>query len=155
MRRLSRQACTMSETVTLRQDRDYAFVNDFGAAGELRSDEPAPLGGGTGPSPVQLLEAAVGNCLSASLLFALRKFKQSPDPIRATVEAEVGRNEHNRMRVLRLKARLQLGVPAASLGEHLPRALAQFEDFCTVTASVRAALPVDVEVFDADGARLK
>ena len=35
------------------------------------------------------------------------------------------------------------------------RVLASFEDFCTVTASVRAAIPVTVEVFDAHGARLK
>ena len=145
----------MAETVSLRQERDYVFVNDFGAAGEIRTDEAPPLGGGSGPTPVQLLEAAVGNCLAASLLFALRKFKQSPEPIRARVEAEVGRNEQKRLRVLRLKARLDLGVPAASLGEHLGKALAQFEDFCTVTASVRAALPVDVEVYDAGGTKLK
>ncbi|MGE5641361.1 MAG: OsmC family protein [Clostridia bacterium] len=145
----------MAEIVSLRQDRDYAFFNDFGPAGEIRTDEAPPVGGGSGPTPVQLLEAAVGNCLAASLLFSLRKFKQSPEPIHARVEAEVGRNEQKRMRVLRLKARLVLGVPAASLGEHLARALAQFEDFCTVTASVRAALPVDVEVYDSDGKRLK
>lgn len=145
----------MSESVSLRQEHDYVFVNDFGTAGTLRSDEPAPLGSGAGPSPVQLLGAAVGNCLSASLLFALRKFKQTPEPIRAHVEAEVGRNDQKRLRVLRLRVRLDLGVPAASLGEHLGKALAQFEDFCTVTASVRAALPVDVEIYDAEGKHLR
>ncbi len=145
----------MGESVALRQEKDYAFVNDFGGgAGTLRSDEPAPLGGGSGPSPVQLLASAVGNCLAASLLFALRKFKQSPEPIRARVEAETGRNEEKRLRVQRLKVRLDLGAPAASL-QHLDKALAQFEEFCTVTQSVRAAVPVDIEVFDSEGKRLK
>ncbi len=145
----------MSESVSLRQEKDYAFLTEFGgAAGSLRTDEPAPLGGGSGPSPVQLLCAAVGNCLAASLLFALRKFKQSAEPIRTSVEPEVGRNEQKRLRVQRLKVRLDLGVPAASL-QHLEKAIAQFEDFCTVTQSVRAAVPVDVQVFDAEGKQLK
>jgi uncharacterized OsmC-like protein len=96
----------------------------------------------------------VGNCLSASLLFALAKFKQSPEPIAAEVTATEGRNEQKRLRIVRMRAKLTLGVPAAKL-EHLDRALSQFEDFCTVTASVRQAIPVDVEVYDSLGARLK
>ena len=134
----------MSESVTLEQQQDFRFANAFGEGIDvLVSDETPPVGTGRGPSPLQLLAAAVGNCLSASLLFALRKFKQAPEPIRARVEAVTGRNEQQRVRVQRLKVRLDLGVPADRL-QHLERALAQFEDFCTVTASVRAAIPVDV-----------
>ena len=48
---------------------------------------------------------------------------------------------------------LHLGVPAAQLRQ-LERLLAQFEEFCVVTQSVRAAFPVGVEVFDATGERL-
>jgi uncharacterized OsmC-like protein len=142
-----------SVIVSLTQEKDYAFSNDFGAGIVMRSDEPPPLGAGTGPSPVGLLAASVGNCLAASLLFALRKYKQAPEPIRARVEADVARNAENRLRVRGIQVRLDLGVPAASL-EHLDRALAQFEDFCTVTASVRAAVPVEVQVFDSAGTRL-
>ena len=145
----------MNESVAIRQEKGFVFVNDFGNATPiLRSDETAPLGTGTGPSPVQLLAASVGNCLAASLLFALRKFKQAPEPICAQVEAVVGRNEQKRIRVQRLKVRIDLGVPAEQLAQ-LDRALAQFEDFCTVTASVRACTPVDVEVYDSAGRHLK
>ena len=146
---------TGMESVQITQLRDYRFENRFGEqAPAVYSDEPPPLGGGSGPSPVQLLAAAVGNCLSASLLFALRKFKQAPEPITAQVEPEVGRNDQKRLRVLRLKVRLDLGVPASRL-EHLDRALAQFEEFCTVTQSVRASVPVELEVYDSEGKRLK
>lgn len=148
----------MSETnqsVSLTQVQDYQFDVGFGTSGPvLRADEPPPLGQGSGPSPVQLLAAAVGNCLSASLLFALRKFKQAPEPLSCAVQAEVGRNAEGRMRVLAMTARLTLGVPAANL-EHLDRVLATFEAYCTVTQSVSPAIPVAVEVFDALGARLK
>jgi len=142
-------------TVRLTQRRDYQFDNHFGgAAADLLTDEPAPLGQDAGPSPMQLLCAAVGNCLAASLLFALRKFKQSPDPITCEVSAETGRNAEKRLRVLGMTARLRLGVPAAQL-EHLDRVLETFEDYCTVTGSVRGGFPITVEVTDATGTRLK
>jgi uncharacterized OsmC-like protein len=141
--------------VHLTQQQDYQFEVDFGGAVPvLAADEPPPLGSGRGPSPVQLLAAAVGNCLSDSLLFALRKFKQAPEPLRCDVEAEVGRNAEGRLRVLGIKAVLTLGVAAATL-EHLDRVLSQFEAYCTVTQSVGQGIPVSVEVRDAEGARLK
>lgn len=143
------------ETVSLVQRQDYQFTMHFGgAAPDWLADEPPPLGKGEGPSPVQLLAAAVGNCLSDSLLFALRKYKQAPEPIRCEVVAEVGRNPENRLRVLGMQVSLTLGVAAAGL-QHLDRALAQFEAFCTVTQSVGAGIPITVQVQDADGVVLK
>ena len=142
-------------TVRLAQRQDYQFDVQFGpGVPMLLADEPAPLGQGRGPSPVQLLAAAVGNCLSDSLLFALRKFKQQPEPLQCEVAAEVGRNAEGRLRVLGLNVTLTLGVPAASL-EHLERVLGQFEAFCTVTQSVGQGIPITVEVLDSTGARLK
>ncbi|MDE2416192.1 MAG: OsmC family protein [Burkholderiales bacterium] len=142
-------------TVTLRQQHDYRFDIHFDEAMPVvTTDEPAPLGTGQGPSPVQLLCAAVGNCLSDSLLFALRKFKQAPEPLSCNVEAEVGRNAEGRMRVLKMVATMHLGVPAARL-EHLDRVLGQFETFCTVTQSVGQGIPITIRVFDADGVCLK
>jgi uncharacterized OsmC-like protein len=144
-----------AESVHLVQRLDYQFEMQFGASMPAwLADEPPPLGQGAGPSPVQLLAAAVGNCLSDSLLFALRKFKQAPEPIRCTVNAEVGRNAEGRLRVLAMQATLTLGVPAAAL-EHLDRVLAQFETFCTVTQSVGTSIPIAVSVFDSTGAQLK
>jgi uncharacterized OsmC-like protein len=148
---------SMSEspmTVRLIQHHDYQFDNHFGErVPRLLTDEPTPLGRGAGPSPVQLLAASVGNCLAASLLFALRKYKQVGEPIECGVDVEVGRNADKRLRVVAMTARLTIGVPAEGV-EHLQRILTTFEDFCTVTGSVRQAFPVTVEVFDARGAKL-
>jgi uncharacterized OsmC-like protein len=140
--------------VRLDQLQDYRFEIHFG--GEvpvLMADEPAPLGTGLGPSPVQLLCAAVGNCLSDSLLFALRKFKLAAEPIACEVSARVGRNPQGRERVLGIDAVLTLGVAAGSL-DHLDRVLEQFEAFCTVTQSVGEGIPITVRVFDSTGQRL-
>ena len=141
--------------VTLTQQQDYQFQVDFeGGVPALLADEPAPLGQSKGPSPVQLLAAAVGNCLSDSLLFALRKYKQAPEPITCEVVAEVGRNAEGRLRVRTITAKLKLGVPAAQL-QHLDRVLAQFESFCTVTQSVGQGIPIMVHVRGADDVMLQ
>jgi uncharacterized OsmC-like protein len=144
-----------SETVRLTQRQDYQFDVEFGEGVPiLLSDEHPPLGQGAGPTPVQLLAAAAGNCLADSLLFALRKYKQQPEPIRCEVVAEVGRNDEGRLRVQKINVTLRLGAPADSL-KHLDRALAQFEAFCTVEQSIAAAIPIATQVFDGNGKQLK
>ena len=144
-----------SITVNLKQEKDFRFALEFGeSVPTMYGDETPPLGGGSGPNPAQLLAAAVGNCMSDSLLFALRKFKQQPEPINAAVTASIDRNEQNRLRVQEINVKLTLGVPGAGLA-HLDRALGQFEEFCTVGQSVRQGIPVVVEVYDSEGARLK
>jgi uncharacterized OsmC-like protein len=141
--------------VSLEQEHDFRFAIHFPeGVPTIHGDEHPPLGQGTGPNPRQLLAASVGNCLSDSLLFALRKFKQAPEPIRTQVTATVDRNPENRMRVMNIAVKINLGVPGATL-QHLDRALAQFEEFCTVTQSVRQGIPVTIEVYDSAGERLK
>lgn len=142
-------------TISIQQTSDYKFEVDFGAAlSPIMADLPPPLGEGSAPSPEHFLLAAVANCLSASLLFALRKFKQNADNIHTTISCTVDRNEQKRLRVTQINANINLGKAAADF-EHLERILAQFEDFCTVSQSVQAGIPLDIKVFDGDGVVLK
>ncbi len=144
-----------SVSVSITQVDNYRFTVDFGAdLPALIADEPAPLGAGSGPSPIQLLLAGVANCVSASLLFAFGKFKQDPGGIVTTATCRVDRNERNRLRVLGIDATIRLGRTGAQL-EHLDRLLSQFEDFCTVSQSVQAGIPIVVHVEDDTGAVLK
>ena len=146
---------SQSPQVVLEQQQDYRFLVRFDAQpATLLVDETPPLGDGAGPTPSQLLVAAVANCLGNSLLFALRKFKQSPEPLRSEGRADIGRNAEGRMRVVALHVTLHLGVPAAAL-EHLERVLQQFEDFCTVGRSVAQGIPLHVTVRDSLGRVLK
>jgi uncharacterized OsmC-like protein len=147
----------MSEQVvmTISQTSDYKFEVDFGAAlSPIMADLPPPLGEGSAPSPEHLLLAAVANCLSASLLFALRKFKQNATNIKTTISCTVDRNENKRMRVTQITATINLGKQAAEF-ENLDRILAQFEEFCTVSQSVQAGIPLQIQVQDSTGAVLK
>jgi uncharacterized OsmC-like protein len=92
--------------------------------------------------------------LSGSLLFAFRKFKQAPEPIQCEVQVQVERNDQGRMRVLRMDAKLKLGVAANQL-EHADPVLSQFEEFCTVTQSVGQGIPIHTRVMDVHGVILK
>jgi organic hydroperoxide reductase OsmC/OhrA len=119
----------------------------------IYGDEPPPLGRSQGATPSQFLLAGVANCLSDSLLFALRKFKQNPEPIETKASCEIGRNAENRLRILSIQVEIRIGVPGGSL-ENLERVLAQFQDFCTVSSSVSAGIPVNVTVIDSNNQQL-
>jgi len=139
-----------TRTVALEQRKNFEFETRFsGVQGSLRTDEPAPLGAASGPDPTQLLAAAVGNCLTASLLFALRKHRLNAEPLAGHVVATIDRNDKGRLRITGMVARLHLGKPASAL-PGLDRVLAVFQDFCTVTQSLHTAIPVTVSVFDSD-----
>ena len=145
-----------SFTLTLEQEAGFDFRVRFDWPGnaDLLRDEPEPLGKRHGPNAARLVAAAVGNCLSASLLFCLKtKFKQNPGPLRATVTGTLARNERGRIRIGGLQVRIALAEDAEAL-QHLERCMAQFEDFCVVTESIRHGVPVDVEVVDASGRTL-
>ncbi len=146
---------SLSFTLELEQLQDYEFRVRFDWPGvaELRLDEPGPLGRSSGPNAARLIGAAVANCLSSSLLFCMRKFKQSPGPLRADVTGELVRNERGRMRIGRFDVTIRLAESAADVA-HLDRCMAQFEDFCVVTESVRHGIPVGVRVVDATGAQI-
>ena len=109
------------------------------------------MGGGTGPDPTRMLAAAVGHCLSSSLFFALTKFRNRPGRIVTRVTADNVRNEHRRVRVGRISVEIALPEASADYAQ-IERILAEFEDFCTVTESVRAGVNVAVSVRDASGA---
>jgi len=146
---------TESFTVTVEQEQDYSFRVSFAgtAIPDLMTDEPEPLGGGTGPNPSRLLVAAVANCIGASLLFALRKYKNEAGALVVKATAQMGRNEAGRMRVATVDAQISLPEMAGSY-QNLDRILAQFEQFCVVTESVRSGVEVNVSVVDVTGARL-
>ena len=139
----------------LEQEGPYAFRISFEGTGleALHSDESAPLGGGAGPNPSHLLLAGVANCLSASLLFALRKFRNTPGRLVTHATAELVRNEQGRLRVGHIHADIQL-AEAGTAHASLERILAQFENFCVVTESVRHGIEVSVSITDADGVQL-
>ena len=144
-----------SFAIELEQIEDFEFRVRFGEGlADLAMDEPAPLGRGTGPNASRLLVAAVGNCLTASLLFCARKTRTDLRGLRTETTGRLGRNEQGRWRLQDIGVRIHAPTTAAEKPRHMDRCLGLFEDYCVVTASVRRGIPVRVEVVGPDGESL-
>ena len=134
--------------ITLKLAHDYEFTarfDDVPNAPTITFDEPAPLGDGKGPNAAAVLGAAVGNCLSASLAFCLRRARADLVDMTAEVTTHVAKNEKGRYRISAIDVVLEPLLAADSAGP-LDRCEALFEDFCIVTASVKQGIPVHVSL---------
>ena len=93
----------------------------------------------------RMLGAAVATCLGESLMFCLRKARIDVRQVHASVTGTLVRNERGRVRVDEINVQLTPLV-APEDRARMGRCLELFENFCTVTASVRHGITVNVEV---------
>jgi organic hydroperoxide reductase OsmC/OhrA len=134
-------------TIQLERLQDYSFKVDFGKEGieSLITDEGEPLGKGAGPTPSMLLAAAMGNCLSSSLLFCLQKVRAQCRGMKTSVRAKMTRNEKGRWRITEVSAELTPEVDVEYVNQ-MERCIELFEDFCIVSKSVEQGIPLKVRV---------
>lgn len=118
---------------------DLDYMSDFIV------DETKPDGEGTGPNPTRLLSAAVGHCMSSSLIFCLKKARIPVQDLRTTVETSLYRNENGRLRIKTINVQIDLKV-SKEHESRVNRCLSLFEDYCTVTQSIRKGVEVNVKV---------
>jgi uncharacterized OsmC-like protein len=131
----------------LRLVKGYNFNVEFDLEGmpSIVVDETKPTGEGLGPNPTRLLSAAVGHCLSSSLLFCLSKAKIQARNMETTVKTNIARNEEGRLRVQSIDVQIRLDVDKKDK-PRLGRCLEIFENYCTVTSSVRKGIDVKVNI---------
>lgn len=139
-------------SITIDQVQDYQFLVKFDKpqGAELHTDEGPPLGKDAGPNPSRMLAAAIGNCLGASLMFACGKSGVKLSRVHADVNVQIVRNEKRRLRV----GRVQVSIDPGFTGDEAAKAKSArdvFEDFCTVTQSIRDGIAVEVKVKGIDG----
>lgn len=142
-------------TIDLEQQEGYQILVrfDWKHAADLLMDEPPPLGEARGPNASRLLAAAVGNCLSASLLYCLGKEEPPDASLQTTVTCVMVRNEKKRLRIGRLEVKLILADTLIA-SKRFERCKTLFEDFCVVSASIRQGIPITVAVLDQRGEQL-
>jgi organic hydroperoxide reductase OsmC/OhrA len=136
-----------SFTIHLERTENYEFKVRFDSPSfpDIVVDEPEPIGRGAGPNASRLLAAAVGNCLSASLLFCLSKARIPVTDLKTSVETLTRRNEKGRWRIAGLRVKLNPTVGEEDTSR-AKRCLELFEGFCIVTQSVRNGIDVAVDV---------
>ena len=141
-------------SLSLERTQNLEFETTFdGDIAKLLLDEPEPIGGGKGPNATRLIGAAIGNCLSASLLFCLDKAKQTVKSMKTDVKGTLRRNERKRLRLGSFDVHITVDIDASE-PERVTRCIELFEDYCIVTASVRKGVDVNVVVSDVAGNEL-
>jgi organic hydroperoxide reductase OsmC/OhrA len=137
--------------VTLSRERGYMFAARYdGDWPPLTLDEPPPLGDGQGPNASRVLAVAVAHCLASSLLFCLGKARVPVEDLSVRVDGTVARNDEGRLRITELRVTISPTVPPGDQ-DRMQRCLGLFEDFCTVSASVRRGIPIHVDVTPSAG----
>jgi len=135
--------------INLKRKEKYKFEVDFGkdTIPTLMLDELKEVPGGeeTGPTASMLLGAAVGNCLSASLIFCLEKKRIPLTDIKAKVILKRQRNEKGFWRILEINVEL---YPQTLLNnvENYERCLEIFRNYCIVSSSIVSGIPINVDV---------
>ena len=132
-------------TLELMKGFEFKVKFDLENVSDLLMDEPAPLGKGLGPNASRVLSAAVGNCLSASLLFCLTKARVNVEGLKTTVATTLARNEEGYWRVKDIRVKIFPNVEE-KFSAQMKRCIDLFERYCIVTQSVRRGINVTVEI---------
>lgn len=134
-------------TVTLERVEGYKIDANFDLEGvkPLRMDEPPPLGEGSAPNASRVLAAAMGDCLSASLLFCLQRSRVEVHGLKTVVNGKLTRNEKGRWRITEISVDIKPEFAPENAAQ-LQRCQELFEDFCIVSKSVEQGISLKVNV---------
>jgi uncharacterized OsmC-like protein len=105
--------------------------------------EPRPLGSGEHPHAGHMLAAAMGHCMSASLLYCFERSRVEAGPMKTKILTKVERNDEGRLRLTKMRLKLE---PEVDNPEKAKRCISIFEEYCIVTQSVREGIDIEVEV---------
>lgn len=135
--------------VDLKHLEGYRFAGQASEEGRMHggvfcSDEPDPVGEASAPATPALLGAAIGHCLSASLLEALRHAHLEVESLTTQVISVVKANPEGLPRIDHVDVVIKPVL--AQFGPRARRCQEVFERHCTVTSSVRQGVDIRVQV---------
>jgi organic hydroperoxide reductase OsmC/OhrA len=139
----------LTRSVNLSLGHDLAFLVRFDSPkmASISTDESPESGGsGEGPDASRLLAAAIGNCLSASLAFCIKKNKIELSDLKTDVEVKIARNERGYLRVKQMKVKMHPVFRSPDDANRTQRCKQIFQDYCIVTEAVRKGIPIEVDV---------
>jgi uncharacterized OsmC-like protein len=134
--------------VSVKREEGFVFKVDFGIPNVdfFLMDEPEPTGMNKGPNASKVLAAAIGNCLTASLLFCLQKARAEVGDIDTIVEGKMRRNEKGRWRIAEVNIEICPEIDVEIYQSQFDRCMGLFEDFCIVSKSIEEGIPINVRV---------
>jgi len=135
--------------VKVKLERDMIFKYDLGEIklreciiDETNKNESDMLG----PNAAHLLAMAVLGCLSSSYIFCFSKRDFTFKDLEAIAIVTVSRNEKGFARVKKIDVTINPKIDSPDMRKRAAQCQKMFEQYCTITASVREGIDVNVKI---------
>ena len=135
--------------VKVKLERDMIFKCDLGETklGDCYIDESNKIKSEMlGPNAAQLLAMAILGCLSASYVFCFSKRDFTVEDLDAEAIVTIFRNEKGFVRVKKIDVTINPKIDSPEMRKRAVQCQKMFEQYCTVTASIREGVDVNVNV---------
>ncbi|MHA1912734.1 MAG: OsmC family protein [Promethearchaeota archaeon] len=135
--------------VKLSLEKDMIFKCDLGDLkltdcfiDETNKNESEMLG----PDASRLLAMAVLGCLNASFIFCLSKKDLFIENLEAEAIVTIFRNEKGFVRVKKIDVNINPQIESPEIRKRADQCKKMFEQYCTITASVREGIEINVNI---------
>ncbi|MHA1194521.1 MAG: OsmC family protein [Promethearchaeota archaeon] len=100
-----------------------------------------------GPNPTKLLGMAILGCLSASFIFCIKKRNLTLNNLKAEGTVIISRNNKGFLRVKKIDVKINTKINYPETLKRAKLCKKMFENYCTITQSVRNGINVNVDIF--------
>ncbi|MHA2088240.1 MAG: OsmC family protein [Promethearchaeota archaeon] len=135
--------------VKVKLERDMIFKCDLGETklGDCYIDESNKIASEMlGPNAAQLLAMSMLGCLSASYIFCFSKRDFTVKDLEAEAIVTIFRNEKGFVRVKKIDVTITPKIDSPEMVKRAAECQKMFEQYCTITASVREGVDVNVNI---------
>lgn len=138
----------MTVQVNLDWNGNVGFVARARSFAGIQVDEPAAFhGDDRGPSAVEYLAIGTGGCLGTSLAYCLQRVDVRPAAITVSVDVDMHHPaEGQPLAITAMHARIAVTLEDGEDADVVDLCIDSFRKYCSVSNSVIAGIPVDVDV---------
>ena len=135
--------------VKINLERDMIYKCDLGdiKIGDCYIDESGKAESEmVGPNAAHLLAMAILGCLTSSYVFCFNKKDFVVKDIKAEAIVTIFRNEKGFARVKKIDVTINPKIDSPKMRKRAAQCQKMFEQYCTITASVREGIDVNVNI---------
>jgi len=135
--------------VKIKLERDMIFKYDLGNIKPINSyiDETNKKESDMlGPNAAYLLAMAVLGCLNGSFIFCLKKRDFTIEDLEAEAVVSISRNDKGFLRVRKIDVNIKPKINTPDMRKRADQCKKMFEQYCTITASIREGIDVEVNL---------
>ncbi len=135
--------------VKIKLERDMIFKCDLGEIklGDCIIDETNKIESEMlGPNAAHLLAMSILGCLSSSFIFCFNKRDFTVKDLEAEAIVTISRNDKGFVRVKKIDVNINPTIDSPDMRKRAVQCRKMFERYCTITASIRKGIEVNVNV---------